>query len=165
MQLVEIKEIFKTDIEIVLKDQVLLLRLLKLYSTIYLNGSAPRTCERSIRSYYLKLANYNFDKMENLKQTFKAAFVGLRFIPGVMKAGKMVIIHKHIDPKYLSDKEAIELLTFGALKESDFEILPAGYKVIKPTKEPDPIKEPDPLIENDKEPDQLTEMKAKKAKK
>lgn len=158
MELVEIKEIFQTDIEIVLKDQALLMRLLKLYSTIYLNGSAPRMCERSIRSYYLKLANYNFENMKNLKQTFKAAFVGLRFIPGIMKNGKMVIIHRHIDPKYLSDNEAIELLISGALKESDFEILPEEYGNKN-------TKEPAPLIENDKEPDQLTEMKVKKAKK
>lgn len=62
------------------------------------------------------------------EQTFVMNFEGVRFVPAIKKNGKLIMVHKHIDPKFVTDKEAIEMLEIGALTGNDFKKLPDGYK-------------------------------------
>jgi hypothetical protein len=101
------------------------LNLLKLYSFLYLNGGAPRTCEKSIRKYYYQLKK-DFEMNKNIiERTCVPAFEGRRYIPGVFdKEGKLIAGHLHIMGATLTDEEAKKLLDIGALKKSDFIRLP-----------------------------------------
>lgn len=62
-----------------------------------------------------------------ISRTCKPKFNGLRYIPSIMKGGKLIAVHKHIDSGNISDQEALDLLDAGILKESDFEVLPEKY--------------------------------------
>ena len=66
---------------------------------------------------------------KKINQTFVMSFEGRKYVPAVVQNCKVRMIHKHIDPKFVSDKEAIEMLNLGALTDKDFKVLPDGYKV------------------------------------
>ena len=68
---------------------------------------------------------------KQLQKTNKATFKGIMYIPSIKQANKVVLAHKHIKAETLTDEDAIILLKSGHLKESDFEILPKGYKIEK----------------------------------
>jgi len=125
-----------SEIDLILSEKVedviassLSLTLLKVYSRLYLNGGQPRTCSKSQREYYYKLKkDYDINK-EQLERTCLPVFDGRRYVPGVFKDGVLVAGHLHIMGSLLTDKQAIDYLNNGVLKEKDFKILPKSYKV------------------------------------
>jgi hypothetical protein len=109
------------------------LTLLKIYSKLYLNGTPPRTCEASLRKYYLELKKDYIMNKEILQRTCVPKFEGRRYIPGVFdNDGKLKCGHVHISGSTLTDKEAIEFLEAGVLTEKDFNKLPIGFENVKP---------------------------------
>jgi hypothetical protein len=122
----EVAEIISKDFEEI-KGSSLSLQLLKCYSTLYLHGGRPSSCERSMRKYYNELKKTGIkkaEKMENVTKTNKTRVKGIRLI------GRPIF--KQLDFGNLSDADAINLLGKGILKEKDFITLPDGYK--KPEK-------------------------------
>lgn len=119
----EVKEILNNDVEVVIGSPQLSLSLLKCYSELFLNGRKPRVCAKSQRIYYEELKTKGMAKAEILEKvkvrTCVPAFKGLRYSNKVFC---------HISSELLYDEQAIEYLNNGALKESDFEVLPEGYK-------------------------------------
>jgi hypothetical protein len=119
----KVKEILKNDIQVVLKSPELSLSLLKCASVLLLNGGKPRICEAAQRNYYSQLKTKGMAKAEILekvaKRTCKPAWNGRKYSPIAMA---------NIFPEYLHDENAIAYLKSGALKESDFEVLPEGFK-------------------------------------
>lgn len=122
--LAEVRKILSNDIQVVIKSPELSLSLLKLASELLLNGARPRICEASQRNYYQLLKTKGMAKAEILekvsKRTCKPAWVGRKYSPIAMA---------NLFPEYLHDENAIEYLKTGALKESDFEVLPEGYEL------------------------------------
>lgn len=100
----------------------LILKLINCYSKLYLNGSQPSGCTKCLRTYYQELKKTGMElaqKFEDVKnRTCKPNWNGLRYIPATAR---------HWNNELVSDKEAEMLLEKGWLKESDFEVLPAGY--------------------------------------
>lgn len=113
----------------ILKSPDLTLSLLRIYSTLYLNGAAPGYCERSIRRYHTQLKIDGMFKIsENIKvkeRTLEPGWTGLRYYTALCT---------HISSETLTDEEAIKLLKTGVLKEADFKRLPDGYKKPEPVK-------------------------------
>lgn len=107
------------------------LTLLKLYSDLYLNGKAPRTCANSQRAYYIRIKRDYEMKKDELKQTHVLKFKGRRYIPGIFKDGVLVAGHLHINSEFLTDADALKYLKLGVLKQSDFVKLPEGAKESK----------------------------------
>ena len=142
----------------VLKSPDLTLKLLRVYSKLYLHGAAPGYCERSIRMYHEKLKSDGMFKVnENLKvaqRTCLPKWKGNRYYTA---------IHTHVSAENLTDEEAVKLLEAGILKSSDFEKLPEGYGAKKKATEPEPKIEAEPVKEIVKEP--VKAAKPKKGKK
>ena len=119
----QLKEILSNDVEVVIMSPQLSLSLLKCASVILLNGGQPRACARSQRDYYNKLKKEGMAKAEMIEKaknrTCEPSFKGIRYSKVVMA---------HISSELLNDELAIEYLQKGALKESDFKVLPKGYK-------------------------------------
>lgn len=117
-----VKEILSHSIEEVIASS-LSLKLLKVYSTLYLNGRQPRLCAGCQRDYYIQLSKNGLLKakqMENIKdRTCKPAWKGLKYIPPT---------GRHWNDKLITDAEANKLLRAGHLKEEDFHKLPDNYK-------------------------------------
>lgn len=90
------------------------LKLLKWASRLLLNGGQPRTCANSIRKYYEQLKKID---MSTIERTCKPNWKGLRFIWG-----------DHYSDTTITDEQAIKLLKNKGLSESDFKVLPKGYK-------------------------------------
>lgn len=134
----QIKKLIDSDIDDIIRSPSLSLSLLSCYSKLYLNGSAPRVCESSQRAYLNQLKTSGMERaelMERIKErTCKPAFIGHRFHP---------VINKHIMPELLHDQIAIEYLLSGILHESDFLILPDGYKgkVIEQPTQPEEVEQ------------------------
>ena len=120
----QLTEILDNDIEVVIRSPHLSLSLLKCASVLLLHGAQPRACERSQRMYYSKLKLNGMAKAEMIEKaknrTCIPNFTGFRYSK---------IIMAHISSDLLSDEMAIEYLQKGALKESDFNVLPQGYNV------------------------------------
>lgn len=116
----EVNELINSDVEEIIKSSASL-DLLKIYSILYLNGAQPRTCASSIRNYYFELKKTGIMKAEKLEaiknRTCKPKWNGLRLING-----------DHFSNEWITDEEAIKLLQRGYLNESDFDVLPDGFK-------------------------------------
>lgn len=52
------------------------------------------------------------------------AFKGVKFVRAIVKNGKTITVHQHINSETLTDEKAIELLKSGALTKEDFKSLP-----------------------------------------
>ena len=121
----EINKLINSDIQDIIKSPELSLSLLSCYSKLYLNGAAPRVCESSQRAYLTELKKTGMAKAELYEKintrTCKPAFTGMRYHPQ---------LGGHIVADLLYDEKALLYLNEGYLSESDFEILPDGYKQI-----------------------------------
>jgi hypothetical protein len=119
----QVRTILSNEVGVVLKSPDLLLMLLRVYSALYLNGEAPRACEKCQRGYYEQLRIDGIMKAE-LQEKINARTC----VPAW--AGRMYStkVFEFLIPSLMHDEKAIELLKLGALKESDFKVLPAGYQ-------------------------------------
>jgi hypothetical protein len=126
------------------------LLLLKTYSKYFLNGGQPSTCTGCMKDYHNKIIMKK-DILEKVaKRTLIPSWNGIKYVPSVMKSGKLVTIHQHINSKFLTDEKAIELLKSGALKESDFAKLPEMEEKKKPgRKKKEDVENIDELENND----------------
>ena len=135
----EYNDLMACDVEVFIKTSASL-RLLKMYSMLYLNGSQPRTCEKSIRNYYNELKTTGKMKAEQMEEVQNRTNVpnweGLRYIHG-----------DHYSNLYITDRQAINLLTLGLLNETDFKVLPKEYISAKTAHETKPIEQPKHVIE------------------
>jgi hypothetical protein len=117
----DLEEILSKTVEEVIASP-LSLKLLNLYSKLYLNGEQPRWCESCQRDYYNQLKCEGYLKiklMEEIeKRTCIPAWNGLKYIH---KAGR------HYNHELITDVEAIDLLERGFLSESDFIKMPEGF--------------------------------------
>jgi hypothetical protein len=97
----------------------LILEFLNIYSSLYLNGGPPATCEACIRKYWMELNKNGLQMAEKVDQiknrTLKPAWNGLLWIP---KAAR------HFDSERITDEEACSCLLDGQLREVNFEKLP-----------------------------------------
>lgn len=151
----DIDRLQSLDISEILKSAEYSKLLLKTYSKLFLGGGQPDLCTSCMRGYYTKIIKNGKMKAKLLEQikTRKCipAFSGKKYIPSIMKGGKLVTVHQHINSDLLTDELALELLASGALNERDFKILPAGvaiqevkdFKVVKkrPSRKKAQIKE------------------------
>jgi hypothetical protein len=105
--------------------------LLRTYSKFFLNGGQPSTCTGCMRDYHNKIIMKKDIIKEVSKRTCIPAWDGLKYVPAVMKGDKLLMVHKHINSEFLTDKEALELLSLGVLKKDDFKKMPEKQKVVK----------------------------------
>ena len=119
-----LKEIFKNDIEAVIKSPQLSLSLLNCASKLLLNGKQPGVCSRSQRAYYNELKIKGMSKAKLLeeakKRTCVPAWKGLAYHS---KSGS------HFSDELINDEQAIRALKNG-FPESKFEVLPEGYNKV-----------------------------------
>lgn len=95
------------------------LKLLKLYSILYLGGKAPKTCAKAQRQYYQQLITDGEMKAKNYKErTCVPNWKGLMYSP---KMGG------HLSPEYITDEQANHALAIGALTEKNFTKLPEDH--------------------------------------
>lgn len=126
-------EILKSmDIDSILKSGEYTMLLLRTYSALFLNGAAPGTCSSCMRNYHLKIIKEGKMKAELLEKVKARTCVpnwkGQKFVRAILKNGKMITIHQHIDSEMLTDEKANELLKSGALTKDDFKQLPEGQE-------------------------------------
>ena len=129
----------KSDIEEVLQKEVkevisssLSLKLLKIYSILYLGGAQPRWCERSQTNYYNQIALNGYQKLNEMKEILERTCE--------LKKDIMIYVSSlamHITSANITDGIACEGLTKGFLKESQFIKLPDCWvnrdnKVVEP---------------------------------
>ena len=118
--------ITKSDIDEVLQKEVkevisspLSLKLLNIYSILYLGGSQPRWCERSQTSYYNQIASTGYQKLNEMKEILNRTCE--------LKPDMLIYVSSlamHITSANITDWIACEGLTKGFLKESQFIKLP-----------------------------------------
>lgn len=118
----EVNEILKYDIREIIASP-LIVKLLSLYSKLYLNGGQPSSCEKCIKKYYQEIIQNGIKKAEIMEEIKKRTCVpnwnGLMYI---QKAAR------HFNDKLITDEQAINFLERGILEEKNFKTLPAGYK-------------------------------------
>lgn len=129
MYLTKVNKILSENFDTVKGDAVLALLLIKTYSILYKSGKQVRTCENSMRRYYVELQKTGKMKAEMQEQiknrTCDPSWEGIKeiyFKTGIFQTRAEV----------LTDENAIIFLKAGKLKEEDFKVLPKGYK--KPRK-------------------------------
>lgn len=124
-----IQQIVEAPFDSLKKDGALTLLLLKTYAYLYLGKSAPNFCERCLKNYYNTIKMNGLERLKLIeeveKRTCKPSFKGLQYFHGA---------HKHINPDWLTDAEALDYLNRGIMLPEHFEILPNGYNTepIKP---------------------------------
>jgi hypothetical protein len=122
--MIDLKELLKKEVEEIISSTDSL-ALLKYYSDLYLNGSEPRTCEKSLRKYYSQLKKDYQMKKQVIERTCVPAFEGRKYIPGVFNKNKELVGgHLHIMSHLITDEMATDFLKKGILKEKDFKVLP-----------------------------------------
>jgi len=115
-----VEEILSYDVGEVIASP-LSLKLISVYSQLYLNGRQPRWCGECQKKYYYQLKKDGMKKAEHAEKaknrTCQPAWNGLKFIPQLAK---------HFNSALITDDEAIKLLNEGHLQESNFVKLPDG---------------------------------------
>lgn len=118
-----------------IKSSALSLELLKVYSALYMCGGQPRSCEKSMHSYFKQLQKDGIKKAKDMKEiTNVCNKKGIVYVSNPM--------HKHVNFEQLSDTDAISLLKIGVLKKEDFAKLPDGYEHPKQAKQTAKSEEP-----------------------
>jgi hypothetical protein len=134
----EVEILSSMDVRDIIKSGEHTILLLRTYAAVFLNGGQPGNCESCIRSYHSQIIKFGKMKAELLEKIKNRkcvpAWSGIKYIPGVMKAGKWVIMHAHIDSATLTDEQAKKYLNAGALKKTDFAKLPESEKPKKEVK-------------------------------
>lgn len=106
----------------VLKDRVLLVEMLRLYSEIFLNSKPCSTCEKQHRGYYKRLINDGEQQIKQneimSKKTCLLKDNALLYYRGA-----------HYTNANLTDKIALSILKNTPVLEREFVEYPEGYKV------------------------------------
>ena len=128
----DIEEILSKTVKEVIGSP-LSLKLLKVYSTLYLGGGQPRWCERSQTSYYNQLA------IDGIKKARQMENSGVLERTCELKPDMLIYVASmamHITKSNITDWIACEGLTKGFLKESQFVKLPDCWLNKEEAKEP-----------------------------
>jgi hypothetical protein len=137
----DLELIINTRIEDIL-NSVLVLKLLNVYSILFLNGKDPGNCSKCHRDIYRKLQNEGKKQLilysQVMERTNKPKWKGVKYLPQTAS---------HYNSDTITDAQALDLLERKFLKESDFETLPLKYwennqnpPTIEPTEENKPKK-------------------------
>lgn len=126
----DIQEILSKDVKEVINSP-LSIKLLKIYSTIYLGGAQPRWCAKSQTSYYNQIAIDGIKKLNAMKDILNRT---CELKPDMMIFSSQLAIH--ITNANITDRIACEGLTKGFLKESQFIKLPDCWVNKNEVKEP-----------------------------
>lgn len=136
----------KKDIELILSKPVdevinssLSLVLLRCYSLIYLGGKQCQACAKSQRSYYYQIQTNGLRQLEIMETAINKTCK--------LKTDNLVYIsplQNHYSNVNITDEIALNCLSKGYLKESDFETLPEAYQ--KKVTHPDIIGEVAPIV-------------------
>jgi len=116
-----VNKIVNLEFKSIIKDGRNTMLLLGLYSKLYLNGQAPKTCEAQMLKYYNQLKTDGIMKAE-LQQEIKERTLTPNWVG-----------HKHLKGGHIvssitiTDKQAVLLLDKKILKDSDFKTLPESY--------------------------------------
>jgi hypothetical protein len=138
----DLKLILSKTFEEVAKSQDVLLKMLYLYSTLYLSGQPAAWCEYCQHDYYTTLKKEGMEKIAELeeiqKRTCIPAWTGLKYIH---KSGR------HFNNELITDVQAIDLLERGFLSETDFIKIPEGFnpedaKIVQEIIEEEKVKVP-----------------------
>jgi hypothetical protein len=117
----DLEEVLSKTVEEVIASP-LSLKLLNLYSKLYLNGEQLGWCESCQRDYYWTLKREGHLKIEVMeeieKRTCEPAWTGLKYIHTE---------GRHYNNEIITDKQAIDLLEKGVLTEADFVKMPEGF--------------------------------------
>ena len=100
------------------------LKLLKIYSILYLGGGQPRWCERSQTNYYNQL------KINGLKKYKEMENTGALTKTCQLRGDIMIYVSAwamHVTHTNITDQLACEGLTKGYLKETQFVKLPENW--------------------------------------
>lgn len=109
--------------EEVAADGYLTLLLFKLYAKLFNNGKAPKIgCNSCLNDYYISIVNNGLKKLEFMENKTNVLKEGLHFV----RSEGM-----HFSNKNLTDEKAIQLLSKGTMKPSQFVTLPKGYTAPK----------------------------------
>jgi hypothetical protein len=117
----DIKEVLNKSFEEVAASS-LVLKLLSVYSKLYLNGGQPAHCSACMRDYYSQLKKNGMELaqlyLEAKNRTCKPKANGIVYIASTAR---------HWNSELITDKDAIYLLEGKHMKPSDFEILPEAW--------------------------------------
>jgi len=113
------QEIMQKDVVEVIRSPLLLPKLLKLYSTLYLGGAPPKWCERSQRGYYQQLQQSGLKKIEAMSEILNRT---CELIPNIQPYISPLAMH--VNNSNLTDWIGCECLSKGYLKEIHFAKLP-----------------------------------------
>lgn len=96
-----------------------LLTFLKIYSQLYLNGTAPPLCAKCHKEMFLQLKKNGIEKatqkMNTLSKINKYKKKGIVYFTALAM---------HVNLQNMSDEMALSLIEKNFLKKEDFEILP-----------------------------------------
>lgn len=115
----DINEILSKDVKEVINSP-LSIKLLKIYSALYLGGGQPRWCEKSQTSYYNQIAIDGIKKASEMNKEIIERTCELKSDIQIYVSS----LGMHIMNSNITDKIAIEGLKKGYLKESNFVKLP-----------------------------------------
>ncbi len=126
----DIEEILSKDVKEVINSP-LSIKLLKVYSTLYLGGAQPRWCAKSQTTYYNQIAINGLQKLKAMKDIIERTCE--------LKNDMLIYassLAMHITNANITDWIACEGLTKGFLKESQFIKLPDCWLNKEEVKEP-----------------------------
>lgn len=120
----EVEEILSHSFKAIVSDGSLVMKFLSVYSKLYLGGKTPKMCSLCHANYYnelLKTGRQMAIKHEEIKnRTCAPKWNGLKYIG---KTGK------HWNSDFITDKDAIYLLSNDFLTEESFTVLPENYRI------------------------------------
>lgn len=141
MILENVQRIVAKSVEEVISSP-LSLDLLRCYSILYLNGSEPRTCAKSQRSYYTEICLTGITKAmeydKKVTRICKPAWDGIKYV--IVQENPTTRRALHVSSEYITDDQARVFLAKGALTENDFKVLPDDVKLKSVAKEVVPKK-------------------------
>jgi hypothetical protein len=117
----DLELIINTGFEDIINSS-LVLKLLNVYSILFLNGKNPGGCTTCHRDMYRKLQLEGKQTLnlysQVMERTNKPKWKGVKYLPQTAN---------HYNSDTLTDAQALDLLEKKFLKETDFEVLPVKY--------------------------------------
>lgn len=130
-----VAEILSHDFNEVIANGDLVIKLMRSYSNIYLNGKPCGSCVRSLNKYYTQLKLDGIKKKEimikNLSKTCMLKSKGL-----VSFRNKKSNMIEHVSNETITDEYAIDLIESGSISKEKFSVLPESLGTKEISTEP-----------------------------
>ena len=137
----QLEILIKMNARAVIESPEHYLKLLRLYSNLFLNGKQPNWCSRCAYTYYEELKKHGYERIKFYEM--KTCKLNPDKIYHV-RVGNAIMTYSDAN---MDDKTALELIEKGAIKESEFIVLPQktsnepqNIEEIKPVKQRKPRK-------------------------